>query len=204
MRTAVRNLQFTGGETYTNQALDQARDMLRPGRPGYRPSVQQIVIIVTDGVPNPGNLRQPAINSGSDLQRLAKCFAIGITDEIDFGILALLSSPPRQPGVSYFTSPDFEALENNLRPLLESVCTTEGRMYHIYVIRYLYNRELTCVYYDASTSIYQCYRKFHVSSCHFRQRLLYTVLSHVLSLPLHDASHLFYARKWSHQVASDF
>ena len=29
-------------------------------------------------------------------------------------------------------------------------------------------------------------------------------ISYVLSLPLHDASHLFYARKWSHQVASDF
>ncbi len=28
--------------------------------------------------------------------------------------------------------------------------------------------------------------------------------SYVLSLPLHDASHLFYAIKWSHQVASDF
>ena len=28
--------------------------------------------------------------------------------------------------------------------------------------------------------------------------------SYVLSLPLHDASHLFYAIKWSHQVASHF
>ncbi len=28
--------------------------------------------------------------------------------------------------------------------------------------------------------------------------------SYVLSLPLHDASHLFYATKWSHQVASEF
>ncbi len=28
--------------------------------------------------------------------------------------------------------------------------------------------------------------------------------SYVMSLPLHDASHLFYARKWSHRVASDF
>ena len=27
---------------------------------------------------------------------------------------------------------------------------------------------------------------------------------YVLSLPLHDASHLFYATKWSHQVASEF
>ncbi len=28
--------------------------------------------------------------------------------------------------------------------------------------------------------------------------------SYILSLPLHDASHLFYATKWSHQVASEF
>ncbi len=127
---AVNDLRYTGGETHTNDALDLViRDLLRPGRPGYRPSVPHVVIILTDGVPVPVDRRQPTINSGADVQQIATCFAIGVTDEVDLGILALLSSTPRIFNQNYFSSPNFDALNQTLQPVLESVCRNTTRMY---------------------------------------------------------------------------
>ena len=84
------------------------------------------MIIVTDGVPFPANLRDPTIESAAQLQRIATTFAVGITNQIDVELLSFLSSVPRLQNVNYFTSPDFDELEASLVPLLASVCETPG------------------------------------------------------------------------------
>ncbi len=129
---AVENLRYTGGETHTNDALDLViQELLRPGRPGYRPSVPHVVIILTDGVPFPLDRRQPTINTGADVQQVATSFAIGVTGDVDLGILALLSSTPRIFNQNYFSTPNFAALNQTLQPVLESVCRNITRMYII-------------------------------------------------------------------------
>ncbi len=114
-------MEYRGGTTSTNSALDQARtDVFQSD--GDRPQVLNIVIIVTDGVPFPNFLRQPTIEAARQLQTIATSFAVGITDSIDEDLLKLLSSEPRQRDQNYFMTPNFEQLEEKLVPLLSIVC----------------------------------------------------------------------------------
>ncbi len=123
MLDTVSRLEYRGGETHTNDALDQARNSVF-GQAGDRPNVLNVVIIITDGVPFPDFRRTPTINSAASLQSISTIFAIGITELIDVNLLSLLSSQPRVMDVNYFTSPDFEQLELSLQPILRSVCAT--------------------------------------------------------------------------------
>ncbi len=117
----VSNLEYRGGTTSTNRALDQARtDVFQ--NDGDRPQVLNVVIIVTDGVPFPATLRQPTIDAASQLQAIATSFAVGITNSIDEGLLQSLSSQPRQRDQNYFMTPNFDQLEEKLVPLLSIVC----------------------------------------------------------------------------------
>ncbi len=123
---ALQNLDYLGQETHTDDALNVARTQVF-GQAGDRPAVLNVVVIISDGQPFPPSRRQPTVNQAADLQRIATSFAIGVTNEIDSGILRLLSSNPRELNRNYFTTPDFDELENNLQPLLTSVCQTSER-----------------------------------------------------------------------------
>ncbi len=91
------------------------------GRAGDRPNVTNVVIIITDGLPNT-ELRNATLEAARDLQEIATMFAVGITDEIDEDVLRNLSSQPRILKQNYFTSANFSILVNNLEPLLDSFC----------------------------------------------------------------------------------
>ncbi len=118
---ALSNLDYLGQETYTDDALNVARTQVF-GKAGDRKEFANIVVVISDGPPWPLSRRQPTVNQASDLQRIATVFAIGITSEIDVGILSLISSSPRELNRNYFITPDFDELENILQPLLSSAC----------------------------------------------------------------------------------
>ncbi len=120
IRDTTSNLQYRGGTTSTNAALNQTINEVF-GEEGDRANVRNVVIVITDGVPFPPNLRGPTIDSAESLQQIATMFAVGITDNIDPDLLARLSSQPREPDRNYFKSPDFDELEATLEPLLASV-----------------------------------------------------------------------------------
>ncbi len=119
----IDELPYQMGTTSTDEALSQARNEIF-GHPGDRVNVLNVVIIITDGVPFPDARRQPTINAATDLQRVATMFSVGITNNIDMRLLSLLSSHPRLPNRNYFSTLDFDELDRQLLPLLESVCVS--------------------------------------------------------------------------------
>ncbi len=119
----LSNSDYLGQEMHTDDALNVARTQVF-GQAGDRPTIANIVVVISDGQPWPPSRRQPTVNQALDLQRIATVFAIGITPEIDVGILRLLSSSPRVLNRNYFITPDFDELENILQPLLASACPT--------------------------------------------------------------------------------
>lgn len=115
LKNALRSIQFLGQETNTPEALRVTREQCLNPRFGERPNVQNIVIIITDGVPHPPSRRGPAIAEAQRLQSVANMFSIGITNTIDRNLLRSLSSAPRQENVNYFMSMGFTALNEITR-----------------------------------------------------------------------------------------
>ena len=122
IRRTTSNLQYRGGYTHTNKALDQARNEVF-GQEGDRRDVINIVILVTDGIPFPHYVIQPTIDSAQTLQQIAFMFAVGITEAINPDLLALLSSQPRLVEYSYFWSPDFRLLQVLAERLIDVVAS---------------------------------------------------------------------------------
>ncbi len=120
----VNSLAYLGGETSTDEALRITRVEVLGGQ-GNRPGITNLVILITDGIPHPVSRREPAIREARLLQNEATVVSVGITSFIDVGLLRLFSSEPREEDKSYFMSPDFETLEQNvLSNLLQEVCPT--------------------------------------------------------------------------------
>ncbi len=120
-------MEYIGGHTSTDEALRAARqDVL--GRAGDRPDVANLVILITDGIPFPDTRRGASIAEAAALQSQAAMISIGITERIDRRLLELFSSEPRVEHQDYFTSPDFETLEQLvLGSLLAEVCPSDSK-----------------------------------------------------------------------------
>ena len=116
-------LRHLGQETNTPEALRVARvECFNPAN-GDRPDVQNVAIVVTDGVPYPPNRRQPAINEAQVLRSFGtRMIGVGIGDGIDMEFLQELSSQPQQEGQDYFRSADFTTLVQISRSVAEVGC----------------------------------------------------------------------------------
>lgn len=111
LKQALWSLQCIGQTTNTPEAIRIARqECFNPDR-GDRPDVQNLAIIITDGVSHPGYLQMPARRQAETLRSTgARMIAVGITDKIDPEQLRLLSSLPQTERVNYFLAPSFSAL----------------------------------------------------------------------------------------------
>ena len=114
--------QYQGGNTNTQDALRSARSNFF-GTGGDRFDGQNILIVITDGVPTiqPENTIPEASAAKGDGITI---FAVGITRFIDENILREISSSPRQKDRNYFTSPDFDQLDDILDNLIGQACVT--------------------------------------------------------------------------------
>ena len=126
MTAAIVALPHLNSFTNTYEALELTKNSCFGG-PGDRPEAQNVVILVTDGVPtrpeNEERGRELAIQAGQEvLDAGIITYSVGITDNIDVDLLRTLSSEPKELDRNYFTSPNFEDLENVLDALLGSTC----------------------------------------------------------------------------------
>ena len=122
---AILRINYIGGQTNTPEALLQTRLQCFNPSNGDRRDVENLAIIVTDGVPFPNNRRQPAIEEAQRLRNAgALMVSVGITDVIDEAFLKEMSSPPQTLGTNYFKSSNFEALAEIRKVVVEGTCET--------------------------------------------------------------------------------
>ena len=120
-RDAVLRIQYPGANTNTSGGIYRARVDLFDVVRGDRPNVPNLAIIITDGkstfdsdktIPYAEELRAQGTEN----------VVIGVTNSVDENELRLISSLPQEVNKNYFTSPDFQELENIITGLLESAC----------------------------------------------------------------------------------
>lgn len=132
---AVLNIDYLGQQTNTPAALILTREQCFNPNNGDRSDVDNLAIIVTDGVPFPPDRRQPAIDEALNLRNTGVTMvAVGITDVIDEDFLREMSSSPQELGTNYFTASNFEALEEIRRTVVEGTCeSVEGKISFKYI-----------------------------------------------------------------------
>ena len=130
---AILDINYIGGETNTLEALVQTRTQCFNPSNGDRRNVDNLAIMVTDGVPNPSSLRQPAIEEARRLRDAGTLMvSVGITDVIDQAFLKEMSSPPQILGTNYFNASNFAALAEIRKVVVEGTCeTTEGNVLNL-------------------------------------------------------------------------
>ena len=129
IQNAILNIGYIGQTTNTPEALIQTRTQCFNPSNGDRRDVDNLAIIVTDGLPYPDNRRQPAIEEAKRLRDTGVIMvSVGITDVIDEAFLKEMSSPPQNLGTNYFKSSTFDALESIRRTVVQETCeTVEGK-----------------------------------------------------------------------------
>ncbi len=125
INAALLALPYLGQTTNTPEAMLQTRTQCFNSVNGDRPDVNNLAIVVTDGVPFPDSRRSPALDEAMALKDSgATVISIGITDNIDVDFLREMSSPPQLEGQNYFTATDFNALQQIQSTVVEGTCTT--------------------------------------------------------------------------------
>ena len=123
IQNTLRNLAYMGERTNTPEALIQTRLQCFNSKTGDRPGAVNLAIIVTDGVPFPGNRREPALHEAAALRDTGvTLIAIGITDVIDEDLVKEMSSPPQIENHNYFMATDFSALSKIATTVVEVTC----------------------------------------------------------------------------------
>jgi len=122
MQAAILNMGYVGSYTNTSGGIRTANFEQFTSARGDRAGVQNIAIILTDGVPNLDvELTVP------DAEALAAAgttiFAVGITNAIDEALLKSISSQPQVLNQNYFIADDFTALSNIETVIQESFCS---------------------------------------------------------------------------------
>ena len=120
---------YLGQTTNTPEALRVTRTQCFSASNGDRPNVENLAIVVTDGVPYPPNRRAPALDEARALRNSGiAVITVGITDAIDREFLQEMSSPPQLEGQNFFAATGFGTLNEIRRNVVEGTCETiEGK-----------------------------------------------------------------------------
>ena len=122
---ALLTTPYMGQTTNTPEALRVTRTQCFSPTNGDRPNIDNLAIIVTDGVPYPNNRRTPALNEARSLRNAgAAIISIGITDNIDKEFLQEMASSPQIEGQNFFTASNFDALKEIQRTVVQGTCET--------------------------------------------------------------------------------
>ena len=113
--------------TNTPEALRQTREQCFNPTTGDRPGVDNLAIMVTDGIPFPDNRIEPAIHEAAALRDTGvTLIAIGVTHGNDFlklkDFLKEISSQPHIEDQNYFMAADFSALSKIATKVVEVTC----------------------------------------------------------------------------------
>ena len=125
IKAAIQRIPYLGQTTNTPEGLKVVREQCFNAANGDRPNVENLAIIVTDGVPFPGSRRDPAIQQAQLLKQDGDfMITVGITDIIDEAFLKALSSPPQKLNEQYYKATDFTVLSQVVNKLVLGVCDT--------------------------------------------------------------------------------
>ena len=131
---AIMRLPHLGGSSNPTEALRITRTECFSEAYGDRPSVKNVALFVTYGIAQPQNRRELTIQEAANLKNSGvHLVLLGITNSVDRDLLGIISSPPNQEGVSYFTTPDFIYLNDIINAVTGAVCfsgntgITEGK-----------------------------------------------------------------------------
>ena len=126
VREAIRNVPYLGQTTNTPEAFRQADIQCFNSANGDRYDVDNVIIIVTDGVPVPSNRREPALMEARRLKdKGIGIIAVGVTDTVDEDFLRGISCRN-----SYFTATNFEQLVIEGAQISRGVCQITERGKH--------------------------------------------------------------------------
>ena len=118
IQETILYVPYLGQTTNTPEALHQADSQCFSAVNGGRDDADNVVIIVTDGVPFPPDRRNPALREARRLKEKGiRIAAVGITDGVDEEFLRGISS-----GDNYFTVPEFQELERQVEQISEQIC----------------------------------------------------------------------------------
>ena len=111
LKSALRSLRYLGKETNTPEAIRVTREQCFGVANGDRPDIQNVAILISDGVPYPRERRDQAIQEAQVLRALnARLIAVGVTENIDVHLLRELSSVPKLENQDFFRAASFSAL----------------------------------------------------------------------------------------------
>ena len=114
----ILNLPFWGQTTNTPEALHQADSQCFNATNGDRDDVDNVIIIVTDGVPFPPQRRNPALTEAWKLKEKGiRIAAIGITNVVDEEFLRGISNEG-----TYFMVEGFQELGGQKDQISEQIC----------------------------------------------------------------------------------
>ena len=123
MQDAVRAINYVGSNTHTAAGIIEMYTNQFTQANGDRPNVENIAIIITDGVSTTNNQRTvpEAINARS---RGIRIFSVGITTSVNEQELREMSSMPQIEGQTYWRSSDFTTLGDVIDTLVQETCGT--------------------------------------------------------------------------------
>ena len=126
VQEAIRNVPYLGQTTNTPEAFRQADLQCFSAANGDRDDADNMIIIVTDGVPFPTTRREPALMKARRLKdKGIQITAVGVTGSIDENFLGGISS-----GDNYFKVTDFEELGSERTQISRGVCQMTERGKH--------------------------------------------------------------------------
>ena len=123
VQEAIRNAPYLGQTTNTPEAFRQAYIQCFNAANGDRDDADNVIIIVTDGVPFPYLRRNPTLAEARRLKDNGiKITTVGITGSVDENFLRGISS-----GDNYFMLTDFDQLQSERRQISEEICEMSVR-----------------------------------------------------------------------------
>ena len=133
IKNRLMTLPYEGQETNTPEAFKVTREQCFNPQRGDRVDVDNLAVIVTDGLPYPDHRKEPAKFEAQLLRSSgAKMIAVGITDYIDKNMLQQFSSMPQIEGQNFFTAPTFAALSEIAGSVVQGSCPTGKMLFTIY------------------------------------------------------------------------
>ncbi len=113
VKEAIRALPYLGESTNTPEGLRVTREQCFSRNNGDRPQVQNVLIVISDGLPFPESRKEPAMQEADLLKQSGTIIIpIGVTTFIDREFLESLSSPPHVEGQNFFLATEFTVLDS--------------------------------------------------------------------------------------------
>ncbi len=139
IKNAIESIRYLGQTTNTPAALIETRRNCFGGS-GDRSNVDNLAIMITDGLPFPSTRRGPAIEEAKLLRDSGvTMISIGVTDVIDPEFLKEMSSPPQKEDQNYFLAASFSALTEIAKTVVEGTCEVLKGKFHFILSQYYVN-----------------------------------------------------------------